>query len=109
TDQCFEELPKRSEVPAEGLTVFTDASKTRKKAAITWPEGSIGKKYVIQSQPGSSLQTLELSAVVWAFKKWQTVPINIVSDSLYIVGAVQRIKRAVLKELHNSILSQFVR
>ncbi|KFV02604.1 hypothetical protein N340_00512, partial [Tauraco erythrolophus] len=51
-----------------------------------------------------SLQTLELWAVVWAVTNWMTVPINIVSDSLYVVGIVERIEVAEIKEVQNKRL-----
>ncbi|KAM6037313.1 LOW QUALITY PROTEIN: optineurin-like [Chlamydotis macqueenii] len=44
-----------------------------------------------------SLQTLELRAVVWAFQQWHDEPLNVVSDSLYVVGTTQRLERAMIK------------
>ncbi|KAM6037438.1 LOW QUALITY PROTEIN: optineurin-like [Chlamydotis macqueenii] len=44
-----------------------------------------------------SLQTLELRAVVWAFQQWQDEPLNVVSDSLYVVGTTQRLECAMIK------------
>ncbi|KFO97197.1 hypothetical protein N300_04201, partial [Calypte anna] len=51
-----------------------------------------------------SLQTLELTAVIWVFEKWNNVAVNIVSDSLYVVGIVLRMYHAVLKEISNKHL-----
>ncbi|KFO94988.1 hypothetical protein N300_00085, partial [Calypte anna] len=48
-----------------------------------------------------SLQTLELRAVSWALTNWLDVPINIVSDSLYVVGIVQRIEESMIKQVSN--------
>ncbi|NXX15137.1 PO113 protein, partial [Podargus strigoides] len=106
SSQSFEDFPKRSEVPVAGQTFFTDASKQNKKAAITWQQHGKWKDHIIEKHTGSSLQTLELAAVVWVFQQWKEDPINIVSDSLYVVGVVRRVERSVLKELHNPVLSE---
>ncbi|KFP00857.1 hypothetical protein N300_14977, partial [Calypte anna] len=45
-------------------------------------------------------QTLELLAVIWALHTFEE-PVNIVSDSLYVVGVVSRIEDAVIKEVNN--------
>jgi len=82
--------------------VFTDAGKRSKKAACTWesPPG-IWHDQVIKGDLQDSLQTLELKAVVWALAQWDMQPVNIVSDSLYVVGVVLRLERAMLKEVSN--------
>ncbi|KGL86559.1 hypothetical protein N301_04494, partial [Charadrius vociferus] len=51
-----------------------------------------------------SLQILELRAVVWVFQTWHKEPVNVISDSLYVVGTVQRLERAMLQDLKNSVL-----
>ncbi|KFV04736.1 hypothetical protein N340_12039, partial [Tauraco erythrolophus] len=53
-----------------------------------------------------SLQTLELSAVCWALANWDQEPLNIVSDSLYVVGVVQRIEDSILRCTTNPRLGQ---
>ncbi|KFO96624.1 hypothetical protein N300_07635, partial [Calypte anna] len=55
-----------------------------------------------------SLQTLELRAVVWSLEKWLDVPINIVSDSLYVVGVVQRIEESMIKQVSNGRLFELL-
>ncbi|KFU85004.1 hypothetical protein M959_08555, partial [Chaetura pelagica] len=55
-----------------------------------------------------SLQTLELRAVIWALQHWNTQPINIVSDSLYVVGIVSRIERAMLHEVSNKQIASLL-
>ncbi|KFQ38598.1 hypothetical protein N332_08731, partial [Mesitornis unicolor] len=45
----------------------------------------------------ASVQKIELQAVILAFQLWPSEPLNIVSDSLYVVGIVQQIERATLK------------
>ncbi|NXW21473.1 POK19 protein, partial [Circaetus pectoralis] len=105
----FESFPIRSETPVQGLTVFTDASKNSRKASVTWKKDGEWQDHIIQGQEKDSLQTLELIAVVWVFSQWTEVPLNIVSDSLYVVGVVQRLEHAVLKELNNVVLSGLFR
>ncbi|KAF1660131.1 hypothetical protein FQA23_0000563, partial [Aptenodytes patagonicus] len=101
--------PKRSVQPLPGaVTVFTDAGRRSKTAAITWKEGPQWKHHILSAQPGDSLQILELFAVVWAFLKWQHVPLNIVSDSLYVVGIANRIEDASLREVKNHRLSSLL-
>ncbi|KFZ57514.1 hypothetical protein N338_10791, partial [Podiceps cristatus] len=51
-----------------------------------------------------SLQTLELKAIVWTFEHWPHDPVNVVADSLYVVGVVQRLERAMIKEPSNQLL-----
>ncbi|KFO82954.1 hypothetical protein N320_03245, partial [Buceros rhinoceros silvestris] len=55
-----------------------------------------------------SLQILELKAVVWVFKNWHNKPINVVSDSLYVVGTVQRLERDMIKTLQNNHLFELL-
>ncbi|KGL85747.1 hypothetical protein N309_00172, partial [Tinamus guttatus] len=52
-----------------------------------------------------SLQTLELLAVIWAVT-YLTGPLNVVSDSLYVLGVVSRIEDASIKEVNNKRLYQ---
>ncbi|KFW83377.1 hypothetical protein N305_04109, partial [Manacus vitellinus] len=51
-----------------------------------------------------SPQIMELSAVVRAFQIFNSEPINIVSDSAYVVGVVKRIENSYLKEVSNGKL-----
>ncbi|NXT53219.1 POK18 protein, partial [Pluvianellus socialis] len=51
---------------------------------------------------------LELYAIREVFKNWSAEPVNIVCDSLYVVGIVQQLERAVLKEVNNHELSQLL-
>ncbi|KGL84205.1 hypothetical protein N309_00498, partial [Tinamus guttatus] len=52
-----------------------------------------------------SLQTLELLAVTWAVTHLEG-PLNVVSDSLYVVGVASRIEDASVKEVSNKRLYQ---
>ncbi|XP_074667057.1 uncharacterized protein LOC141917624 [Strix aluco] len=85
--QRFVHLPLRSEVPVEGITVFTDAGRKSRRAAVTWKEGDTWEHQLLPGVPGDSLQTLELRAVIWTFQRWSQEPLNIVSDSLYVILA----------------------
>ncbi|NXL68974.1 PO113 protein, partial [Chordeiles acutipennis] len=100
------EKPLCSATPVGRLSVFTDASKNNHKAAITWLSNAHWDKHTLNGTPEDSLQTLELKAVVWAFTKWSTEPLNVVSDSLYVVGVVARLEQAILKEITNQTLFQ---
>lgn len=42
--------------------------------------------------------------MVWAFLHWTVQPINVVSDSLYVVGIVQRIEGSLIRTVKNSLL-----
>ncbi|NXN46693.1 POK6 protein, partial [Rhinoptilus africanus] len=102
--------PKRREQPlTNAITVFTDAGRRSRRAAATWCEDSQWKSKLLSATAGDSLQTLELAAVVWAFKEWINQELNIVSDSLYVVGIVTRIEDARIKELHNERLFELLR
>ncbi|NXI27251.1 POK7 protein, partial [Sterrhoptilus dennistouni] len=103
--QQVEELPWLSRQPVGGLMVFTDASQKNSKAGLTWQENSEWLSEVLEG-PGESLQVLELCAVIRVFEKWPNDPINIVSDSLYIIGVVERMEWALLKEVQNRWLWQ---
>ncbi|NXN11731.1 POK6 protein, partial [Indicator maculatus] len=92
----------------DAITVFTDAGKKSMKAAATWKQDERWENQIIFAQPNDSLQTLELAAVVWALGNWLHVPVNIVSDSMYVVGIVQRIEDAMIKEVSNDRLSELL-
>ncbi|NWS72109.1 POK18 protein, partial [Crotophaga sulcirostris] len=44
---------------------------------------------------------LELRAVIEVFNRFSHCPVNIVCDSLYVVGVVSRIERSLLKEVQD--------
>ncbi|NXI44117.1 POK19 protein, partial [Galbula dea] len=104
--QRWIQQPKVVQKPLEGLTVFTDAGKQQKKAACTWQEGSSWKSHTMDGDVHDSLQTLELTAVAWALTRWHDQALNIVSDSLYVVGIVQRIEDVLIKPPINQRLCQ---
>lgn len=104
----IEERPRRSARPVDGATVFTDAGGRSQKAAITWQANGPWHDVVLTDCQGST-QHLELRAVVEVFARWKTTPVNVVCDSLYVVGVVSRIERALLKEINDEVLYKLFR
>ncbi|NWZ37613.1 POK6 protein, partial [Brachypodius atriceps] len=100
------ERPLCSPTPAEGRTVFTDAGRKTQKAVCIWQQEGEWLQHLIKSEPGDSLQTLELRAVCWAFQTWDREPLNVVSDSLYVVRVVRRIEDALIRETQNQRLGE---
>ena len=97
-----------SPVPLSGLTVFTDASRNKHRTGYVWHDGNQWNSKLIPGDLQDSLQTLELTAVVDVFKKWALSPLNIVCDSLYVVGIVQRLERSIVREVANSRLKHLL-
>ncbi|KFP60595.1 hypothetical protein N322_04040, partial [Cariama cristata] len=56
-----------------------------------------------------SVQVLELVAVSRAFQRWDTQPLNIIADSLYVVGVVKRLHRSLLRHARNEMLFETLR
>ncbi|NWZ86974.1 POK6 protein, partial [Poecile atricapillus] len=104
--QRWLQQPKVTKQLVKGLTVYTDAGSRRRKAACTWHEGSSWRSKTTDGDAHDSLQTLELTAVAWALSHWRDSKLNIVSDSLYVVGVVQRIEDALIKPPDNKRLCQ---
>ncbi|XP_014108302.1 PREDICTED: endogenous retrovirus group K member 11 Pol protein-like [Pseudopodoces humilis] len=63
-------------------------------------------EWMLRHSEPIQLQTLELTAVAWALSHWRDSKLNIVSDSLYVVGVVQRIEDALIKPPDNKRLCQ---
>ncbi|XP_014117040.1 PREDICTED: endogenous retrovirus group K member 8 Pol protein-like [Pseudopodoces humilis] len=104
--QRWLQQPKVVKQPVKGLTVYTDAGSRRKKTACTWQEDSSWRSKIIDGDAHDSLQTLELTAVAWALSHWRDSKLNIVSDSLYVVGVVQCIEDVLIKPPDNKRLCQ---
>lgn len=100
----LEEKPKCSEKPVLGCTVFTDGGGHSGKGAVIWKENGTWKHIMIKKE--GSVQKIELQAVIEAFKWWATKPLNVVSDSLYVVGVVRRMERATLRHVNQEDLYQ---
>ena len=77
-----------------------------KKLPVSGRTSRAGGTHVIQGQANDTLQTLELAAVVWALGQWAAEPINVISDSQYVVGVVQRIDEALIRTPKNERLGQ---
>ncbi|NXB80323.1 POK6 protein, partial [Donacobius atricapilla] len=98
------EKPLREEKPiADAITAFTDAGKRSRKAAVVWKQEGEWNQHILEAAPEDTLQTLELLAVLWAVTNLSK-PLNVISDSLYVVGVVQRIEDATIKEVQNQRL-----
>ncbi|NXD18492.1 PO113 protein, partial [Nothocercus nigrocapillus] len=96
----------REEEPIpNATTAFTDAGRRSRRAAIVWKDKEEWKQQILEAKPEDSLQTLELLAVIWAVTHLEE-PLNVVSDSLYVVGVVSRIEDASIKEVSNKRLYQ---
>ncbi|KAF1667537.1 Endogenous retrovirus group K member 11 Pol protein, partial [Aptenodytes patagonicus] len=105
------EKPKVIEGPIPGgITAYTDAGKRSKRAVCVWYEADKWHRQSLMGQEGDTLQTLELTAVIWALEHWLNFPLNVVSDSLYVVGLVPRIQDALIREASNPRLGKlFIR
>ncbi|NXN02873.1 PO113 protein, partial [Sylvia borin] len=96
--------PLREDKPIAGaLTAFTDAGRKSRSAAVVWQEQGEWKQHLLKAEPEDSLQTLELLAVVWAVSHLNA-PLNVVSDSLYVVRVASRIEDSTIKEVANKRL-----
>ncbi|KAF1656928.1 Endogenous retrovirus group K member 11 Pol protein, partial [Aptenodytes patagonicus] len=105
------EKPKVIEGPIPGgITVYTDAGKRSKRAVCVWYEADKWHHQSLVGQEGDTLQTLELTAVIWALEHWLNFPLNVVSDSLYVVGLAPRIQDTLIREASNPRLGKlFIR
>ncbi|KAF1585719.1 UNVERIFIED_CONTAM: Endogenous retrovirus group K member 18 Pol protein, partial [Eudyptes pachyrhynchus] len=86
------------EVPVEGPTLFTDGSGRTGKAAIVWCDNGEWK-HQIHHIVGSP-QLVEIYAVIQVFRQWE-MPLNLVTNSQYVVNVVRRLEKAWLKEINN--------
>lgn len=95
--------PKRSNQPLQAFTVFTDGSGKSHKSVILWWDDKKGQwDSDIENIPGSP-QIVELAAIVRVFRKW-SVPLNIITDSAYVAGIVERAEAAVLRDISHAHL-----
>ncbi|NXY43918.1 POK18 protein, partial [Ceuthmochares aereus] len=106
-NQVIVEKTKLSQVPVQGQTVFTEGSGRTEKVVIVWLEEKEWKKvtFLIQASP----QIIELKAVVEALNKWTDQPLNVITDSIYVAGIVQRMERSILKEVSNQQLFELLK
>ncbi|RLV62922.1 hypothetical protein DV515_00018807 [Chloebia gouldiae] len=96
--------PKREKGPIpNATTVYTDAGKKSQTAAVTWQEKDVWNYKILQAASSDTLQTLELLAMVWAMLNFKG-PLNVVTDSLYVAGVVERIEDAAIRQVQNQRL-----
>lgn len=86
--------------------MFTDTGRKSKKAACEWQSENQWQKHIILGEQRDSIQNVELKAVCWAFGNLKNMPVNIVSDSLYVAGVAQHIEDALLRETKNRKLGE---
>ena len=105
-NQWIERTKVHKDPLADGLTVYTDAGKRTRRAACVWQEKGQWNKHLIEGQAQDSLQTLELTAVVWALNNWLDYSLNVVTDSLYVAGIVLRLEDSLIRETTNPRLGR---
>ncbi|KFW86776.1 hypothetical protein N305_08804, partial [Manacus vitellinus] len=97
----------QSDLPIKNAkTIFTDGSGRTGNAVVIWREKDNWQHDIHKVQ--GSPQIVELSAVVQAFQIFSGEPINIVSDSAYVVGVVKRIENSYLKDVSNQNLFELL-
>jgi len=91
-----------TDCPLDALTVFMDASSKSKRAGFVWQLHGYCYSHTLVAE--GSAQILELLAVVEVLKRWPHQPLNIVIDSLYVVGIVQRLHFTFVGKIQNPLL-----
>nr|XP_013796775.1 PREDICTED: endogenous retrovirus group K member 11 Pol protein-like [Apteryx mantelli mantelli] len=83
-------------------SVFTDASGKTKKYGYEYVNvrGEWARK-IMQGAPEHSVQILELMAAVLALKDFAEEPLNLIVDSLYVAGVLQRLHSALIGQTAN--------
>ncbi|NWH41657.1 POK11 protein, partial [Chloropsis hardwickii] len=97
----------RSRTPLDALTVFTDASGSSHKSAITWEDPLTGRWESNVKVVEGSPQVAELDAVVRVFRRFPG-PFTLVMDSACVEGVVARAENAVLQEVSNPKLFELL-
>jgi len=87
--------------------VFLDRSGKTHKAVAVWKQtdSSHWQSYILIIEGPTKF--LQLSAALHAFKLFLTEPLNVVTDSAYIVVIVKRIEDAMIKEVNNKQFFSF--
>jgi len=84
--------------------VFPDGSGKTHKAVVVWKQTDLSDWQSSILIVERSTQIFELSAALHAFELFLTEPLNVVADSAYVVGIVQCIEDAMIKEVNNKQL-----
>lgn len=74
---------------------------------MTWKEE--GEWQTLEGYESGSPQIVELRAVAMAFQRFPHTPLNVVTDSAYVVDIAQRLDRALLMEINNAQLSKLLK
>lgn len=72
------------------------------EAIVTWQEENEWQK--VEGFENGSPQVVVLRAAAMAFQCFPDTPLNIVTDSAYVVNTTQRLDQALLKEIDNAWL-----
>jgi len=99
--------PKDKCVPVPikgGRTVLLDRSGKTHNAVVAWKETDLSDWQSSILIVEGSTQIVELSAALHVFELFSTEPLNVVADSAYVVGIVQHIEDAMIKEVNNEQL-----
>ncbi|XP_040434397.1 uncharacterized protein LOC121080446 [Falco naumanni] len=108
TSLVLEEKSLQQQNPIKNaLTVFTDASSKTQKCGYAYRDDRNNWISHIEQMEGS-VQVLELRAVLMVFQEFRNVPLNVVSDSKYVVGIVSRLSRSLLGSFTNDRLMALV-
>ena len=108
TSLVLEEKSLQQQNPIKNaLTVFTDASSKTQKCGYAYRDDRNNWISHIEQMEGS-VQILELKAVLMVFQEFRNVPLNVVSDSKYVVGIVSRLSRSLLGSFTNDRLMALV-
>jgi len=99
--------PKKQRVPVPikgARTVFLDGSGKTHKAVVVWKQTDLSDWQSSISVVEGSTQIAELSAALHAFQLFSTEPLNVVANCAYVVGIVQCIADAMIKDVNNKQL-----
>lgn len=86
----------RSHTPLEAITFFTDISEKSQKSVIAWLNPDTKEWESDIEKVEGFTQIVDLAAVVHMFSKFM-FPFNLVTDSFYVAGVVERAEGTLLK------------
>ncbi|NXH37553.1 POK11 protein, partial [Dicaeum eximium] len=101
--ETFNLAPKimQSKTPLDALNCFIDGSGKSKKSVVLWRDPDTHEWESDVTVIEGSAQICELAACVRAFKRFNNQALNLITDSAYVAGVVQRAENSVLKEIEN--------
>lgn len=106
TSQIIQEQPKITPTPLSAITVFTNASGKTGKYGCAWLQDN-GWEKQIRKEEGVSVQVLELKAVLMALELFEE-DLNVVTDSAYVAGLVERCDHALVGQVSNPHIEQLL-